>query len=95
MLLGHLDQAIDLFNRVRAAIPGYWDAHMWLAGALGLKGDLDAAKIELAEAQRLKPEIDSLARWRARQPWIDVLQYRVLREQALNFGLRRAGFPEG
>jgi adenylate cyclase len=94
MLLGHLDQAIDLFNRVRAAIPGYWDAHMWLAGALGLKGDLDAAKVELAKAQRLKPEIDSLARWRARQTRIDVSQYRTLREQALNFGLRRAGFPE-
>jgi adenylate cyclase len=94
MLLGHLDQAIDLFNRVRAAIPGYWDAHMWLAGALGLKGDLDAAKVELAEAQKLKPEINSLARWRARQPWIDVPQYRALREQALTFGLRRAGFPE-
>ena len=95
MLLGHLDQAIELFNRVRAASPGYWDVHMWLAAALGLKGDLDTAKAELAEARRLKPEINSLARWRAYQPWIAVQQYWALRENTLNVGLRRAGFPEG
>ena len=94
MLLGHLDQAIELFYRVRAASPGYWDVHMWLAAALGLKGDLDTAKAELAEARRLKPEIDSLARWRAHQPWIAVQQYWTLRENTLNVGLRRAGFPE-
>ena len=95
MLLGHLDQAIELFNRVSAASPWYWDVHMWLAAALGLKGDLDTAKAELTEARRLKPEIDSLARWRAYQPWIGVQQYWALRENTLNIGLRRAGFPAG
>ena len=79
---------------MRVTSPGYWDVHMWLAAALGLKGDLDTAKAELAEARRLKPEIDSLARLRAHQPWIAVRQYRALRENTLNFGLRRADFPE-
>ncbi len=94
LFLGHLDHAIELFNRVRSGGPRFWDVYMWLAGALGLKGDLDGARAELAEARRLKPEIDSLARWRVHQPWADVPQYQALREQTLNFGLRRAGFPE-
>jgi tetratricopeptide (TPR) repeat protein len=93
-LLGHLDQATELFERVRAASPRYWDVHLWLAGALGLKGDLDAARAELAEAERLKPEIDSLTRWRAYQPWITNPEYRALREKTLDGGLRRAGLPE-
>jgi TolB-like protein len=94
LLLSHLDQAIELFDRVRAANPRFWEVHMWLSGALGLKGDLDGARAELAEAKRLKPEIDSLARWPAHQPWIVNSKYKELHEKTLNFGLRRAGFPE-
>ena len=94
MLIGHLDPAIELFDRVRSARSRFWDVHMWLAGALGLNGDPDGARAELAEAQRLKPEIDSLARWRAYQPWVTAPKYRALREKTLNIGLRRAGFPE-
>jgi adenylate cyclase len=93
LLLGHLDQAIELFDRVRAASPRYWDVHLWLAGALGLKGDLDAAKAELAEAKRLKPDVDPLARWRTYEPWITNPEYRAMREKTLDIGLRRAGFP--
>jgi adenylate cyclase len=94
LFLGRLNQAIELFDRVRAASPRCWDVHMWLAGALGLKGDLAQARAELAEARRLKPEIDSLARWPAHQPWIVNPEYRELCEKTLEFGLRRAGFPE-
>jgi Flp pilus assembly protein TadD len=94
LFLGHLDQATELFERVRAASPRDWDVHLWLAGALGLKGNLDAAGPELAEAKRLKPQVDSLARWHADQPWISNPEYRALREKTLDVGLRRAGFPE-
>jgi adenylate cyclase len=94
LLLGHLDQATELFERVRAADPRDWDVRLWLAGALGLKGDLDGARAELAEATRLKPEIDSLVRWGAYEPWITNPEYRALREKTLHLGLRRAGFPE-
>jgi adenylate cyclase len=94
LLLGHLDQATELFERVRAANPQNWDVRLWLAGALGLKGDLDGARAEAAEAKMLKPEIDSLARWAAYEPWITNPEYRALREKTLNLGLRRAGFPE-
>ena len=51
-------------------------------------------RAELAEAKQLKPEIDSPARWAAHEPWITNPEYRELREKTLNFGLRRAGFPE-
>jgi tetratricopeptide (TPR) repeat protein len=94
LLLGHIDQATELFDRVRAAGPRYWDVHMWLAGARGLKGDLDGARAELAEAKKLKPEVDLLARWRTYEPGITNPEYRALREGTLNVGLRRAGFPD-
>jgi adenylate cyclase len=94
LLLGHLDQAADLFDQVRAASPRDGDVHLWLAGALGLKGDLDAARAELAAATRLKPEVHSLARWRIDQPWITNPEYRALHEKTLSVGLRRAGFPD-
>jgi adenylate cyclase len=95
LLIGHLDPAIELFDRVRAASPRYWEVHVWLAGALGLKGDLDAAKAELAEATKLKPEFGLLLRSGADEPWITNPEYRVLREKTLNVGLRRAGMTGG
>ena len=94
LLLGHFDQAIELFYRVRAVRPQYWDIHMWLVAALGCNADLDGSRGELTEAIELKPEVDSLARWRACQPSIGVPQYWALCEKTLNAGLRRAGFPE-
>jgi Flp pilus assembly protein TadD len=94
LLLGHFDQAIELFYRVRTVRPQYWDIHMWLAAALGCNADLDGSRGELTEAIELKPEVDSLARWRACQPSIGVRQYWALCEKTLNAGLRRAGFPK-
>jgi TolB-like protein/class 3 adenylate cyclase/Tfp pilus assembly protein PilF len=67
-LLGHADEAIDLLRKARAANPRIWYHHLWLAGALGLRGDLDEARAALAEGIKLKPEANSLARLRA-SPW--------------------------
>ena len=94
LFLGHLDQAIELFERASTGQPRHWDVRMWLVGALALNGDLDAARAELTEASRLKPEIHSQAGWRAHQPWIAIPGYWALREKTLNLGLRRAGFPD-
>ena len=88
------DRAIELFEQVRAERPEYWDVRMWFAGALALKGDLDRARSELTEARKLKPEVDSLARWREYQPWIAIPQYRAMRNRTLYDGLRRAGFRD-
>jgi TolB-like protein len=94
LFLGRRDEAIELFERVRGARSGFWDVHMWLAGALALNGDLDAARAMLAAARSLKPNILSLAQWRGYQPWITIPQYRALREKTLYLGLRCAGFPD-
>jgi adenylate cyclase len=94
LFLGHVDQAIDLLKRARAASPRLWSMHFWLAGALGLKGDLDEARAALAESLKLKPEMNSLAWRRASSPLTANPPYWALQEKTLNVGLRRAGFPD-
>jgi len=67
--------------------------HLSLAGALGLMGDLDDAKAAVAEAIKLRPEVNSLARIRAQFPWGNP-QFWSLFENTVAAGLRRAGFPD-
>jgi adenylate cyclase len=94
LLLGHADQATDLLRRGRAANPRYWYIHFWLAGALGLKGDLDEARAALVKALELKPEVGSLAQYQAQHPWETDPEYLALRAKTRDAGLRRAGFPD-
>jgi adenylate cyclase len=94
LFLGHVDQAIDLMRKARAENPRSYVFHIWLAGALGFKGDLDEAKGALAEAIKLKPELNSFAAQRAEFPYIANPPHWALREKTLNVGLRRIGFPE-
>ena len=94
LLLGHVDRAIDLFRQSRAANHRMYWVHLALAGALGLKGDLDDAKRALAEAAKLKPEVSSLAQWHAEMPWVTNPRHIALAQPTLYAGLRRAGFPE-
>jgi adenylate cyclase len=94
LLLGHVNEAIELLNKSRAANPRYGVTHLWLAGAFGLKGDLDEARAALAEGIKLKPEINSMARWGAYAPWVTNPQYSALRAKTVDIGLRRAGMPE-
>jgi hypothetical protein len=61
---------------------------------LGLKGDLDEARMALTEAIRLRPEMNSLARYCAVTPWITNPSHWALREKTLNVGLRRVGMPD-
>ena len=65
-----------------------------LAGALGLKGDLNEAKAALALSIRLQPEINSLAQWRSSRRYLNNPQYQALLEKTFNVGLRRIGFPD-
>jgi tetratricopeptide (TPR) repeat protein len=92
LLLGHLNEAIDLLRKARTANRGLWFNHLWLAGALGLRGDIDEARAALAEAIKLRPNIDSLARFSAQSPYTEPA-YMALRAKTLYVGLRRAGFP--
>jgi hypothetical protein len=65
-----------------------------LAAALGLKGDLDAARTTLAESLRVRPEWNSLARLAKLPNWNASPQYVALREKTIDVGLRRAGLPD-
>jgi tetratricopeptide (TPR) repeat protein len=94
LLSGRLDQAIESLQNARAANPHLWMPHLYLAGAYGLQGDLEAAKSALKESMRLKPAIRSLAGMRAENPWLTNPQYWALQEKTLNVGLRRAGLPD-
>jgi tetratricopeptide (TPR) repeat protein len=94
LLLGNVDEAVEWLLKARAANPRLYHIDLELAGALGLKGDFDGARAAIAEAIKLKPEVTSLARWRAVQPLIANPAGWALREKTVNVGLRRAGFPE-
>ena len=94
LLLGRVDQAIDLLQTAREANPRWWVPSLYLAGANGLKGDLEKAKSALAQAIRLKPAIKSLAQMRAENRWLTDPRYQALQVKTLNVGLRQAGFPD-
>ena len=94
LLLGRVDQAIDLLQTARAADARLWVPYFYLAGAYGLKGDLDRARSALEESLRLKPAIKSLARMRVENLWLRNPRYWALQEKTLNLGLRRAGLSD-
>jgi adenylate cyclase len=94
LYLGQVDEAINLLRKARAGNPRFWFAHLYLAGALGFRGDIDEARVALAEAIKLKPEVNSLARFGAQFPWITNPPYWALLEKTVNLGLRHAGFPD-
>ena len=86
---------MDLFRRARALNLGVWHVHLLLAGAIGLRGDIDEAKNEIAEARKLKPVASSIPRWRAiqvSQGWGNP-QYQALFENTLYAGLRSRRLP--
>ena len=93
LLLGHVEQAIEFARKARASNPRIYITNTMLAAALGLKGELDEARAVLAEAIKLRPEFNSLARWRAYMTWGSP-EYWALRERTTIVGLRRAGMPD-
>ena len=94
LVSGRVDDAVSLLSKGRAANPRLYFIHLWLAGSLALKGDLDAARSAVAEAVKLRPEINSVASWRAENLFYTNPQFTALAEKTLYAGLRRAGFPD-
>ena len=86
--------AIDFLTKARAANPQIFYIHLDLAAAMALKGYLDDAHAALAEAIRLRPAINSIARQRARSAYTNNPAYRALAEKTVDVGLRLAGMPE-
>jgi TolB-like protein/class 3 adenylate cyclase len=97
LVSNHVNEAIDLFTKARTANPRIWSTTYGLAGALALKGDLGAAEAVLAEALKLKPEVNSLAQWYAFLPWTNkhnAPRFWAMQDKTLDEGLRCIGFPE-
>src|SRR5579863_9074621 len=93
LLLEHVPDAIDWLTRARAANPRVYYFYLDLAAALALQGHTDQAKAALAESLKLKPEINSIVRQRARWAYTNNPAYRALAEKTIDVGLQRAGMP--
>jgi TolB-like protein/Tfp pilus assembly protein PilF len=94
LLRGRLYEAIEVLRKAQAANARLWFPHLYLAGAFGLEGDLNEARLALAESTKLNPAVKSLARMRGQNPWLAHPGHWDLQERTLNVGLRRAGLPE-
>jgi adenylate cyclase len=94
LLLGQADEAIEFLGKARAANSRLWFPHLYLAGAFGLRGDIDEARAALAQSIKLNPAVSSLSRMRANNAWIANSDHWTLQEKTINVGLRRAGLPD-
>jgi adenylate cyclase len=92
--LGHADEAVDFMRKARAGNPRVYQFPLFLAAALGLRGDIDDAKSALADFLKFKPEINSIAKVRAHFPAFENPRVAALAENTTFVGLRRAGLPE-
>jgi hypothetical protein len=95
LFLGHLDEAVDLLTKARAGNPRIYQFPLWLAAALGLRGDIDDAKSALADFLKFKPEINSIKKVRAQFAFaFENPRAAAFAEKTTFLGLRRAGLPE-
>ncbi len=94
LLLDHIGEAVDWLSKAHAANPNIYYIDLDLAAALALKGNLDGAHDVLAAALKLRPDINSMARQRARWAYTNNPAYRALAEKTVDVGLRLAGMPE-
>ncbi len=97
LLQSRLDEAILWLEKARNANPELSFAHAHLASAFALKGDLDRAATELAEARRLSSDdrFSSIARLTAPgMLGVGVPKIRALVDATYFAGLRKAGVPE-
>jgi tetratricopeptide (TPR) repeat protein len=94
LLQGHSAEAVDWLTKARAANPRIYYIDLDLTAALALKGDLAGAHAALAESLKLKPDINSMVRQRARWAYTNNPAYRALAAKTVDVGLRQAGMPE-
>jgi len=93
LLQSRIDASILWLEKARTANPLLPGPHAWLASAYGLKGEMDRAAVELAEARQLSRDnrYDSIARYRSS---FGSSRINELAEPTFLAGLRRAGVPE-
>jgi adenylate cyclase len=95
LLMGQADEAVTFYRKARAGNSRFPPTSLFLAAALGLRGDLDEAKAALADAIKLKPQYKSfsdllnLPNFKIGSP----LHFDQLKK-TFEVGLRRAGMPD-
>jgi adenylate cyclase len=93
LLQRHTDEAIGWLEKANGENSGLAFVHAYLAAGYALKGNMERARVELAEAQRLNKSYSSLASVE-KSIWFDEPKIRALAENTYFPGLRRAGIPE-
>jgi TolB-like protein/class 3 adenylate cyclase/Tfp pilus assembly protein PilF len=98
LLMDHVDRAVDYLGKACAALPQSGGYRLFLASALGLRGDTDEAKKELAEAVKFRPagETSSMTKLLSSANFHDVgaPKFFAMRKKTFEAGLLRAGLPE-
>jgi adenylate cyclase len=94
LYLGHLDEAIAILRKAQATNAPFFPVPVTLAAALGLKGDIGAARVALEEAQKLNPNLRSLADQHRIVSFYRNPAFAALAAKTTDVGLRRAGLPE-
>jgi tetratricopeptide (TPR) repeat protein len=97
LLQSYTDEAIVWFEKARSAMPTTPFHYGRLAAAYALRGEIERATLELAEARRLEGGdlFSSIARLKAYPgAWLGVPKIRALYETTYFAGLRKAGMPE-
>jgi adenylate cyclase len=97
--IGQAEMYLARYESAKAALqtalglnPGLAWSHFYLAAVYALNDNNEKAAASLAEAQRLSPELSSVARYKAISQ-ISHPALQALREQTLIPGLRLAGLP--
>jgi hypothetical protein len=94
LLQSRTEEAIVWLERARAANPASVFPRTWPASAYALKGDVDHAINELAEAHRLDSSGGYYSINRMRGGYWGTPAIRALHEATFFAGLRKAGVPE-
>jgi TolB-like protein/class 3 adenylate cyclase/tetratricopeptide (TPR) repeat protein len=97
LLQSRTDEAITWLEKARTAIPAAPVVHSRLASAYALRGEIERANAELAEARKLngRDAFSSIARLRTSHGgWWGTPKTRALYEATYFAGLRKAGMPE-
>jgi len=94
LLLGRNEQAVDWLTKAVTANPRVYYFFLDLAAARALLGYTTEAHAALANSLKLKPEINSMVRQRARWAYTNNPAYRTLAAKTIDVGLRLAGMPD-
>ncbi len=93
LLQSHTDEALAWLEKARSVNPRLPFVHAYLAAAYAIKGDLERARTELGEAQKLSENYASLSGVK-KSTWYDNPKIRAFAEATYFPGLRRAGLSE-